>query len=343
MDTVYFEESIASHPHTLRLLERQPKARHIPIRRYTDVFNASGQNFREQKAAPALILAEKRGKRVLPTPPDYGIGGTRNYYFAHMLNCVYDCRYCFLQGMYRSAHHVVFVNFEDFFSDITTTTADSEHPTWFFSGYDCDSLALDPLTGFVDCMLDLMASLGNARLELRTKSVQIRPLLRRDPDPKVVVAFSLSPAAIVDAEEHGTPSLHKRLDALQQLQTHGWQIGLRFDPVIASCNAIEMYNEFFDEVFERLDMSTVHSATLGSFRLPRSFHNTLVRLYPDSKLLAAPMQTRGDMVGYPQELEETLLAFCRSRIQSALPAERLFECPTESADSISIPAFSASK
>jgi len=30
------------------------------------------------------------------------------------LNCVYDCEYCYLQGMYPSANIVVFVNFEDF-------------------------------------------------------------------------------------------------------------------------------------------------------------------------------------------------------------------------------------
>ncbi len=329
MDTVYFEESIASHPQTLRLLERQSAARHVPIKRYTDVFNAAGQNFREQKARPALILAEKRGKRVLPTPPGYGIGGEHNYYFAHMLNCVYDCRYCFLQGMYRSAHHVVFVNFEDFFEDIQTTAAANEHPSWFFSGYDCDSLALDPLTGFVDAMLDRLATMDKVRLELRTKSVQIRPLLRRAADTRVVVAFSLSPEAIVSAEEHGTPTLKRRLDALKRLQAHGWPIGLRFDPIIASDDALALYAEFFDQVFDELDTLAVHSATLGSFRLPRAFHSKLVRMYPDSRLLAAPMQRHGDMMSYPAEREQGLMEYCRSRIASAVTAERLFECVTD--------------
>ena len=30
-----------------------------------------------------------------------------------MYNCIYDCRYCFLQGMYSSANFVLFVNFEE--------------------------------------------------------------------------------------------------------------------------------------------------------------------------------------------------------------------------------------
>ena len=329
MDTIYIEDSVACHPRVVRILERQAGARRITIHRHTDVFNAPGQDFRAQKAAPSLILAEKIGKRILPTPPGYGIGGTRNYYFAHMLNCIYDCRYCFLQGMYRSANHVIYVNFEDFFDDMENLASQSDVPSWFFSGYDCDSLALDPLTGFTDAMLDRLTSIPRARLELRTKSVQIRPLLRRQANEQVVVAFSLSPEAIVSKEEHGTPTLQQRLNALKKLQTHGWPIGLRFDPVIAIHGAEQLYDSFFDTVFDSLDMGSVHSATLGSFRLPSAFHQKLVRLYPDSSLLAAPVKQRGGMVGYPADLEARLLDMCRRRITSAMPEQRLFECKTD--------------
>ena len=331
MDTIYIEEAVATHPRTERLLKRHASARHVSIKRYTDLFNAPGQNFREQKQQPALILAEKKGKRVLPTPPGYGIGGTRNFYFAHMLNCIYDCRYCFLQGMYRSANHVVFVNFEDFFDDMERTTQESTEPSWFFSGYDCDSLALDPITGFVDAMLDRFDDNSNAFIELRTKSTQIRPLLKRDATARVVVAFSLSPEAIVKAEEHGTPSLAQRLDALQRLQAAGWPIGLRFDPVIACDNANELYGEFFDQVFDALDMDAVHSATLGSFRLPAAFHEKLRRLYPDSRLLATAVEKRGGSIAYPEALEARLLDHCRERITHTLGAERLFDCSIDTA------------
>ena len=67
-----------------------------------------------------------------------------------MLNCLYDCRYCFLQGMYPSAHYLLFINFEDFFREIGVVTDQNPNDSsWFFSGYDCDSLALENLTGFV--------------------------------------------------------------------------------------------------------------------------------------------------------------------------------------------------
>jgi spore photoproduct lyase len=71
-----------------------------------------------RKQAPALILAKKHGKKVLPAPEGYGFEQGSGFYFSHMLNCLYDCRYCFLQGMYRSAHYILFTNYEDFMHDI---------------------------------------------------------------------------------------------------------------------------------------------------------------------------------------------------------------------------------
>ena len=97
----------------------------------------------------------------MPTPPDYGLGADRHYYFSHMLNCLYDCRYCFLQGMYQSANYVLFVNFEDFQSDIRSIAeANPDQQHFFFSGYDCDSLA--PVTWLwmsrSDCLIWLLPS-----------------------------------------------------------------------------------------------------------------------------------------------------------------------------------------
>lgn len=117
-DTIYIEEDVRCHPRTQQVLERFPDSRQIYCARYTEVFNRKSQNFRLQKLNPALILARKQKKLVLPAPDEYGLGEKHNYYFSHMLNCIYDCRYCFLQGMYRSAHYVLFVNYEEFGAEI---------------------------------------------------------------------------------------------------------------------------------------------------------------------------------------------------------------------------------
>ena len=131
IDTIYFEEQVADHTRALALFERFPKAQRIPCSHYKEVFNPSGQNFRLQKKKPALILA-KIPEKVHSVPATYGIGGSRNYYFSHMLNCLYDCRYCFLQGMYPSAHYLLFVNYEDFFTEIKDLSdQEPTTPSWF--------------------------------------------------------------------------------------------------------------------------------------------------------------------------------------------------------------------
>ena len=326
MDTIYIEERIASHPRTITILKRYPKARVIQIDRYNEVFNNASQNFRKQKQNPALILAQKDGERVLPTPDQYHIGGQHNYYFSHMFNCIYDCRYCFLQGMYRSANYVVFVNYEDFFEDIKTTAMQHERPSWYFSGYDCDSLALEPITQFVEHCLDAFSDTPQAWLELRTKSTQIRPLLNRPAIDNCVVAFSLSPEEIVQAEEHKTASLQKRISALQQLQSHGWKIGLRFDPLIQANEFETIYGRMFEQVLSAIDIEAVHSVSLGPFRLPRDFHKKMIKLYPDSKLLSAQLEYNGTHVSYPESTETAMIDWCETTLLKKINPAQYFPC-----------------
>jgi len=326
-DTIYIEDSVVSHSRTRELLKRFPDASQIPCRRYTEIFNRKAQNFRLQKLKPALILATKFDNFVLPAPAGYGIGAKKNYYFSHMLNCIYDCRYCFLQGMFRSAHYVLFVNYDDFASAITKIITSMKGETvHFFSGYDCDSLAFEPISHFVEYFMPLFRDHSNALLELRTKSTQIRTLLNIDPQPNCVVAFSLTPIDVAEALEHKAPSIQRRIEAMQRLQARGWQIGLRFDPLIYQSNYRESYDRLFETVFTQLDLSSIHSISLGSFRLPKKFFSTLSRMYPDERLFASPLEETNGMISYKKFLHEDLLQHCQESVMRYVPAEKFFVC-----------------
>ena len=268
IETIYIEENILQHPRVLDIVARFPQARKITCGRYGEVFNPKAQNFRLQKQQPALILAEKYKNFALPAPAGYGIGAKRNYYFSHMLNCLYDCRYCFLQGMYQSANYVLFVNYEDFQDDIRQLCARSPaEDLHFFSGYDCDSLALEPVTGFAEQFLPFFAELPNAWLELRTKSTQVRSLLNREPLPRCVVAFSLSPHEIAAKVEDKAPPVERRLDALLKLQEQGWQVGLRFDPLIYQTGYQHQYKQLFEQVFSRIKFRSAAFSQSGRVQI----------------------------------------------------------------------------
>jgi spore photoproduct lyase len=326
-DFIYIEEAVRDHPRVRRICARFSRATCIPCERYGEVFNRRAQNFRLQKQRPALILAAKRGRLVLKAPPGYGIGGDRNYYFSHMLNCVYDCRYCFLQGMYRSAHMVVFVNYEDFQHHIAQQIQEDAGQTpYFFSGYDCDSLALESITRFAGSFLEFFAAHPRAFFELRTKSVRLHPLLGTRPLPNCIVAFSLTPPPVADGFEVGAPPVHRRLEAMAQIQERGWPLGVRFDPLILHANYQEHYRQLFAVVFERLNIEALHSVSLGLFRLPRGHYKTLYQLYPDEKLLAHGLEEKHGVFSYREELALELHDFCTRELRRYIPEEVFFPC-----------------
>ena len=328
IDTIYLEDGVEDYPKAKDILARYPKANVISCNHYKEVFNPAGQSFRLQKKKPALILARQTGKLVHPIPPSYGVGGTHNYYFSHLLNCLYDCRYCFLQGMYPSAHYVLFVNFENFEEEIRRTTELNNKPSWFFSGYDCDSLALESVTGFAEHFLSFFENLPNAWIELRTKSVTTQVLQKMKPLSNVVVAFSFTPEEISQQIEHGVPPLPSRIKAMSRLAEQGWKLGLRIDPLIHCQNFEIRYRKLFEEIFGAVSEESIHSVSLGAFRMPSGFFKKIEKLYPEEPLLAGSWEKKDGMIAYQQEIESELKSNAQKLILNYLPESKLFSCET---------------
>jgi len=327
IDTIYIEEEIRDHPRTRIICDQFSRARRIHCGHYGEIFNRKAQNPRLQKRKPALILAVKKGKKVHAVPAGYGIGHAHNYYFSHMLNCLYDCRYCFLQGMFNSAHYVLFVNHEEFQEAILTLEQKHGESCCFFSGYDCDSLAMDSTTRFTESFMPFFREgLRHSWLELRTKSVNVKPVLDQEPFERCVVAFSMTPMEFSRALEHGVPPLKSRLKIMSRLQDAGWNVGVRIDPLLYHSSFKIIYDRFFKQLFLHLDPGQLHSVSIGSFRVPVGMFRKMEKLHPDTPLFAGPLEKRSSMVRYADDLERELLEHCESRIKDHVPSGRFFPC-----------------
>lgn len=328
MRLIYVEKAVYNHPRTQVILAKYPTADIIVCDQYQAVFNPKGQNFRQQKElGPALILAEKKGRRVMSVPEGFGMGHQHNFYFSHLLNCPYDCRYCFLQGMYQSANLVLFVNFEDFMQDIEFTV--SQYPPGsciFFSGYDGDSLAMDGLSGFLSVFLPFFSQLPEATLELRSKSTQIRSLLAQSPLSNVVVAFSLVPDEVALQVEHKAPSIAKRLAAIEQLIAAGWQVGLRFDPLIQIANFKQRYEDLIERLRARVPLEQLHSVSVGTMRFPVKMLDKLQRLYPKDRLLMYPFVSKKGVASYPLAQQQVMKSDVIELLSTWVGQEKLFSC-----------------
>jgi len=327
IETIYVEDTIQNHPKTKFILNKFKKSRIISINKYGEIFNKRNQNFRIQKANPCLILAHKKDNFVLPAPEGFGIGSSKNFYFSHMYNCIYDCRYCFLQGMYSSANYVIFVNFEDFdisIEKIIENNLDSK--VTFFSGYDCDSLALENVTGFAKHILPIFRKYPQIEIEFRTKSIQKEPFLSVKPMPNVILAYSLMPELMSNSLDKKAPSISKRIRVISELASKGWKIGLRFDPLIHGENWKELYQELLENIYNNIFLDNLHSVSFGSLRFPKRMFKDIFKLYPHEPLFTSPLSLNNKMISYDIEIEEEMTSFCKNLSLKYINEDQIFKC-----------------
>ena len=176
-------------------------------------------------------------------------------------------------------HFLVFVNYEDFFEEIDIILKKIPNKKiCFFSGYDCDSLALEKITNFLYSFLIFFEQRKNAFLEVRTKSSNIEIFHRIKPIDNVIIAYSLNPEEIIQKYEQKTPTFKKRLESLYLLQNLGWKIGIRFDPIFLSNNNLHVYNRFLENIFLMINPNILHSVTIGQFRMPNNFFKKILKI-----------------------------------------------------------------
>ncbi len=142
---IYAEKSVLSHPLATQIISRFPKAKVIPIDHYKDLFNRSHQDSTIQRRSPKLILAEKHGTLIYPgAPVCQSFGEEHFYYTSCVMNCLFDCEYCYLKGMYPSGNPVIFLNLNDVFREVEALL--KKHPVYLCVSYDTDLLALESVT-----------------------------------------------------------------------------------------------------------------------------------------------------------------------------------------------------
>ncbi len=318
---IYVEEEIKKHKRTIKLINKFKDPEIITINKYTEVFNKRNQFFNAQKQKPALIIAKKYKNFLNRTPLNYGIGNSYNYYFSYMYNCIFDCKYCFLQGLYTSANFVVFINYEDFFLEIKKKAKElSEEKVTFFSGYDCDSLAYEPFSNFMKNAIDNTKSIKNIELEVRTKSTYIKPFLKNF-SPNIIIAFSFTPENFSKKYEIGVPQVSKRIKALKKLATKGWKIGLRFDPIVVYKGWQTDYDNLFKILFNNLRREQIHSVSYGNLRFPKHIYKKIVKNNPYEKLFFNLIKNNNS---YESNQINDINEYCKNSLNQFIEKEKIF-------------------
>lgn len=320
---IYVEKQILDHPRTLSILAKFKNSEVIQIVHYKDVFNRRGQNFRAQKLSQKLILAKREDHFLYPGShfsPNFD--HPHFYYNTLALNCIYDCSYCYLQGMFSSANLVFFVNWEDFFN-ATDTFLEKHKSLYLALSYDTDLLATESFFPAVSAWIEFAQSRRDLILEIRTKSSQFAAIQKSLPIPNCILAWTISPESICREIEKKTPSLSARLTAIQSSLEAGWKVRLCLDPILRVRDWQKKYEAFIQELHKQIDLDQVHDISIGSFRMNTEFLGNIQNLRADDSLLYYPYARQSGIASYPTSENEEMLSFVKACLDGKVKESKI--------------------
>ena len=324
---IYVEKALLHDPRTERVLRHFPKAKVIAITHYKDLFNRRRQDYRLQHQSQNLILAEKHGQLVYPgAPVCQSFGNQHFYYTSCLMNCLFDCEYCYLKGMYPSGNLVLFVNLEDIFREVEALLM--QHPVYLCISYDTDLLAVEDFTGYVEAWIRFVKQHPDLSIEIRTKSARkdfwerLRSL--GEPCDRVIFAFTISPDHVTARYEHRTGSLSGRLDSVRTGLSLGYPVRLCFDPMIVCPDWQRHYHDMIATVAEKIPLDRIRDVSVGSFRLSEDYLKNMRRAAPCSAVVQYPYENDHGVMHYPQKLTEEMEQFLLKELAPYIPEEKIF-------------------
>lgn len=320
---IYVEKAVLKHERTQKILAKFPSATIIEIAHYKDVFCRSRQNFQLQHRTQKLILAAKQGTLLYEGAPVCQNFNNQNFYYTSCaMNCVFDCAYCYLKGMYPSANIVVFVNLEDIFAEVERVL--ENHPLYLCVSYDTDLPAMEQIIGYVREWYDFAAKHEKLKIEIRTKCANQSFAQSVTPISTVIYAFTLSPQAVIDAFEHHTPSLAERLFCAAKMVQAGCPVRLCFDPMIYMPDWEQHYETMLEQVFRTIPIEKIVDVSVGTFRISKDYLKNMRKQDPESAVIWFPFQKEGSYCHYPDALMEQMECFLSEKLEKKISKEKIF-------------------
>ncbi|MCB1145960.1 MAG: hypothetical protein KDK38_04105 [Leptospiraceae bacterium] len=338
---IIVENQVKDSSYVKNILDKMKHREIVFIDNYTDWFGRYHKPYLDKRNNLQLFLARKQGKTVKPAPEAYGVSGEPHYYFVHAYNCIYECEYCYLQGYFRSPDLVLFTNHDEIRDSMTEIARSFNSNVWFHAGEFSDSLALSHITEEWAEYSNWLQQHPNAKIELRTKSANLRGLKNVNPHENLIISYSIAPEDQVSRYDHSASALDARLRALQKLYQRGFKLGLHCDPVIYNPKVFENYRNLFLKIKHFLPLETIEYLSIGMVRFAKDTFSALNQNYPQSALLAEEFVTGSDgKKRYARHIRlRTLNKLKEIAIESGFRSESVYICMEEDSLQTGTPAL----
>lgn len=320
---VYVEKGVAEHPRTKQILEKLNNTTVIEIDHYKDVFCRKKQSISAQSNAKALILAENTSGCIYEGAPVCQSFGNENFHYCScMMNCIFDCEYCYLKGMYPSGNLVVFVNLEDIFAELEALLA--QKSIYLCVSYDADLVAIESLTGFVREWIAFTKKHENLTIEIRTKSGRCDLWSNYEACDRVIIAYTVSPQRVAAEYEHFASAPMERIQAAKCAMDSGFPVRLCFDPMIYCKDWRGEYSRLVDDVFSQIDGSKLWDVSIGSFRISQDYLKKMRKDMPCSAVVNFPYDNVNGYYQYPENIRSDMEEFMIQAVSEYVDKDRIF-------------------
>ena len=324
---IYVESQSIDSDIAKQSFKRFPKAKIIEIEDYKKIFNKNGQDFQIQKLSTKLILAKKQPPFIYPATDIIQDSGFSNFYYCTpILNCIYNCEYCFLQGMYSSANIVVFTNTVEVKDAVKKQILERKYPDeplLLSLSYNTDILALENILPLTKQWIDFANNTDDLFMEIRTKSGLTSSFNKLKPSKKILFAWTLSPNNIIQKYEHKTPLLERRIMSIQKIVDSGWPVRLSFDPILIYPNWKEDYKQMFERIKETISGDKIFDITIGVFRMSDDFYNRIKKTKPHSDLFYNNYDNSNNVKTVTKDQKEMVRDFALSQLDGYCNGDKI--------------------
>ncbi|GAB4016408.1 MAG: hypothetical protein Fur0010_16170 [Bdellovibrio sp.] len=325
---ILVENDCFERPIVQTLRERFSNIEFKSIDKIENYFGRVKKPYLEKRNELQLFIGKKRGELVKEAPPAYGLSGEPHYYYVHSYNCIYECEYCYLQGHFDSPDLVWFINHEEIIEEMKGVLSRYQERVWFHAGEFSDSLALSHLTNELSEFHQFFREYPRAQWELRTKSVNIKEILKLGPLPNLYVSFSLSPEEESRAIDLKTPGLKARLEAMKKLAVEKFQLGIHFDPIVYSDDFLTKYQKLIQQICDHQMNEQIAYISLGVVRFTKDVYHQVQKNYPNSIIHSSEFIKGSDnKIRYPRPMRLWMLQKVKSLcIEAGIDEEKIYLC-----------------
>ena len=321
---IYVEKKILDNKNTLEILSKFKDAKIIEIDNYKEVFSSNNQDFHLQKLGQNLILASNKPNMIYEGAVVCEDFENDNFYYtSSIINCVYDCEYCYLQGVYSSGNIVIFVDIEKVFEEVEELY-NKLKSLYLCVSYDTDLLAIENICSFSEKWYNFIKDKKDLKIELRTKSGNIDKFLNLDVLDNFIIAFTLSPEDIALKNEKYTASFKNRVKAIKELQNKGWKVRICIDPLIYTDDFEKNYSQMIEYLFSEIDKNKVIDVSIGVFRTSKEYLKKMRNQNKKSEILYYPFECVNGVYTYSDKLKSYMIDFIKEKFLKYIDNERIY-------------------